>query len=347
MPGIFGDQRVMMEDGQLTRIAEPLESPLDRLERSTTDWGFLRVLFASLLVHGFFMLGAHLTPRYSEGLRDDALRANHRIAAMILRPAEMDRPRPKLDLAGAKGSRAKDKAGHIGKKKDREKDTMASKAGAPRVDPNTRLRDRRVALRSGLLGFLGTEGHPSAIDNVLGSAEIGAGLNQALGGLRGLATGDAAGTGGLSTRGAQAGGGGGPLGIGSLGDGPGRGAGGPGDIDLGGPGKSRTPILPGPTIVKGSLSKSEIGRVIRRHLNRFKFCYEKELGASDGLSGKVSVHFIIAPTGEVADAKVRETSMNHEAVESCVLHVMRSLRFPAPRGGGIVVVTYPFIFQSS
>jgi hypothetical protein len=34
-------------------------------------------------------------------------------------------------------------------------------------------------------------------------------------------------------------------------------------------------------------------------------------------------------------------------VESCVLTVMRSLKFPKPRGGGIVVVTYPLVFAST
>jgi len=33
--------------------------------------------------------------------------------------------------------------------------------------------------------------------------------------------------------------------------------------------------------------------------------------------------------------------------QSCVIKVMRSLKFPKPRGGGIVVVTYPFVFAAT
>jgi hypothetical protein len=36
--------------------------------------------------------------------------------------------------------------------------------------------------------------------------------------------------------------------------------------------------------------------------------------------------------------------MNDETVEQCAVKVMRSLKFPQPRDGGTVVVTYPFVF---
>jgi len=87
--------------------------------------------------------------------------------------------------------------------------------------------------------------------------------------------------------------------------------------------------------------------VIRRNLARFKFCYEKQLSSNPNLGGKVSVYFTIAPTGSVAKAMVRETSMNNATVEGCVNKVMRSLKFPKPKGGGIVVVTYPFVFAAT
>ena len=39
--------------------------------------------------------------------------------------------------------------------------------------------------------------------------------------------------------------------------------------------------------------------------------------------------------------------MGNRAVETCVAKVMRSLKFPKPKGGGIVIVKYPFVFDSS
>jgi hypothetical protein len=34
-------------------------------------------------------------------------------------------------------------------------------------------------------------------------------------------------------------------------------------------------------------------------------------------------------------------------VQSCLLTKLRALQFPKPRGGGVVIVTYPFVFKSS
>lgn len=94
------------------------------------------------------------------------------------------------------------------------------------------------------------------------------------------------------------------------------------------------------------LSKEEISAVIRRNLPRFKYCYEKKLAGRPELAGKIAVYFKIGPTGAVAEASVRSTSMNDVEVEACTVKVMRSLEFPQPRNGGVVVVTYPFVFQS-
>lgn len=191
-------------------------------------------------------------------------------------------------------------------------------------------------------------GKSGAVSNVFGPGGLGSGINNAMGGLQGSEMGDAGGAGGLGTRGAGAGGGGNSLGIGGLGThGSGRGSGGYGNIDLGGRGKGETRIVPGKTVIQGALSKEEIGRVIRRNLARFKYCYEKQLNANPNLSGKIAIYFTIAPTGSVADASVRETSMNDVNVEECAVKVMRTLKFPQPKGGGIVVVTYPFVFQST
>jgi hypothetical protein len=177
------------------------------------------------------------------------------------------------------------------------------------------------AQNAGLLGILASQG---AVSNVFGPGGLGTGINNPMGGLRGSEMGDAGGSGGLGT----------------------RGTGGDGNIDLGGRGKGTTRIVPGRTIIRGSSTKEEIGRVIRRNLARFKYCYEKQLNVNPSLQGKISVYFVIAPTGAVAQASVRETSMNDQNVERCVLTVMRSLEFPKPRGGGIAVVTYPFVFAT-
>ena len=114
---------------------------------------------------------------------------------------------------------------------------------------------------------MGLTGSATAVSNVFGPGGWVPGLTTRLGGLGGSEFGDAGGAGGLGYRGTGAGGGGNALGIGGLGSGTGSGTGGAGSIDLGGRGKGTTRIIPGRTVIKGSLSKEEIARVIRRHLN--------------------------------------------------------------------------------
>lgn len=342
-------ERLVYKSGTLTVMAQYVRGNAAFGRGAVMDWYFPRVFAISALLHLFFVAAAFITPHTSGSMVDELFKNQNRFAQMILKAPEEEKKRKKLDLSGMKGgAKHKGDEGKFGKKDKPKKDALASKAGAPRVDPNKREKDRKIALNSGLLGILKGAGEAGAVSNVFGPGGLGTGINNAMGGLRGTAMGDAGGAGGLGTRGTGAGGGGNSLGIGGLGThGHGRGTGGYGNIDLGGRGKGTTRIVPGRTIIKGSLSKEEIGRVIRRNLARFKYCYEKQLNANPNLAGKISVYFTIAPTGSVASASVRETSMNDKKVESCAVTVMRSLKFPKPRGGGIVVVTYPFVFAAT
>ena len=312
-----------------------------------TDWIFPAILTISLLLHSFFIIATFIAPERDDAALQELYKNKQRYAQMILTRKPPPKKRRRLDLSGMKkGGKTKRKEGKFGKRDKKPEKRAPSKPGTPRVDPKKRERDRKAALSSGLLAMLDGK-QSSDVSNVLGPGGLGTGINKAMGGLRGTRMGNAGGSAGFGTRGGGRGGGGQSLGIGDVGNGTGRGRGGGGDIDLGGRGKGRTRIQPGRTIVKGSLSKAEIGRVIRRNLPRFKHCYEKELNKNPDLGGKVAVYFTIAPTGSVAQAKVRETSMDDTNVESCVVKVMKSLKFPKPKGGGIVVVTYPFVFAAT
>jgi TonB family protein len=97
----------------------------------------------------------------------------------------------------------------------------------------------------------------------------------------------------------------------------------------------------------GSLDKEIIRRVIKENLSQIRYCYERELAKSPGLYGKVQVKFIIAATGLVSNSQVDESTMKNANVEQCIVQKVRGWRFPKPKGGGIVIVTYPFIFKQS
>ena len=99
-------------------------------------------------------------------------------------------------------------------------------------------------------------------------------------------------------------------------------------------------------MVKGSLSKEVIRRIVHRHINEVKFCYEKQLSKRPDLSGRVSVKFIISGTGAVQMAAVADSTVGDPQVENCIAQAVRRWTFPQPEGGGIVIVTYPFMLTS-
>ena len=137
-------------------------------------------------------------------------------------------------------------------------------------------------------------------------------------------------------------------GLGGLGTkGGGRGRGGYGSIDLGGKGKDSTRVIPGKTTVVGGLDKDVIMKVIKRHQNEIKFCYEQELQKNPALGGKVAVAWTIDPAGGVSEANVSESSIGNANVESCIVQRIRRWKFPEPAGGGVVNVTFPWIFKAA
>ncbi|HVZ88590.1 MAG TPA: AgmX/PglI C-terminal domain-containing protein [Polyangia bacterium] len=94
----------------------------------------------------------------------------------------------------------------------------------------------------------------------------------------------------------------------------------------------------------GSLDKEVIRGVIRSHIGDVQRCYELQLGDRPDLFGRVMVQFTIAVSGQVSESALQDTTMHDGQVESCTVAAVRRWRFPPPEGGGIVIVSYPFVF---
>ncbi len=98
-----------------------------------------------------------------------------------------------------------------------------------------------------------------------------------------------------------------------------------------------------PPVLSGSLSHSEIQHIVAEHRSHIRYCYEKELAKAPQLEGRVDVSFVIGSDGSVRLSKADGLDPK---VASCVLAVIDSMKFPAPKGGGIVKVSYPFVFRA-
>ena len=98
----------------------------------------------------------------------------------------------------------------------------------------------------------------------------------------------------------------------------------------------------GDPIVVGPIDTSAIIEAVRSDLSPIAACMF--YGRDPGSHGEVTVKFVIAKTGEVSKAELKQTSLNDAAVEDCVVARFARLRFPEPRGGGIVIVSFPVMF---
>jgi hypothetical protein len=170
----------------------------------------------------------------------------------------------------------------------------------------------------------------------------------AVGQLAGERVGDGSGLGGLGRGGFGSGGGGvgsQTVGVGPVGSRGGIGAAaGAGRI---GRGSASDLSLEAPAQVSGGLDREVIRRVVVSHRAQIRYCYEKRLAARPELAGKLLVEFVIGADGSVSSARASEDSLQDPEVGRCVVAKVRGWSFPKPSGGGVVVVTYPFLFQAS
>jgi hypothetical protein len=65
------------------------------------------------------------------------------------------------------------------------------------------------------------------------------------------------------------------------------------------------------------------------------------------LEGRIAVRWVISGTGDVTLATVKDTTMHNSNVENCLVRKIKGWKFPAPAGGGVVEVNYPFVFKST
>lgn len=311
------------------------------------NYGWVNMLILAFFIHALAVVSFLATPATSAELSESLFKNPNRFAQFRLTPEEKKKQSDYLaklkdSAAGAKAKNSEGKAGKKDYPKEKKQGRMAVKG-----DPN----DKEIA-KSTLQKLFGAKGNTGR-SYLFGSGGLGGELKGALGGVTGAEVGDASGLGGLGTRGAGPGGGGlsmNSVGLGALGT-AGRGGGqsgyGEGVGGLGRKADRDIQISQGNPLIMGSLDKEIIRKVIKEHLAQIRYCYEKELTRSPGLFGKVATEFVISGQGNVQSASVTDSTMKNTEVEQCITAKIRTWIFPKPKGGGVVVVKYPFIFKTT
>lgn len=102
-------------------------------------------------------------------------------------------------------------------------------------------------------------------------------------------------------------------------------------------------------IILGALDKVLIDQVLNTTGEALHACYLQRLAERPTLEGRVTVKFVIAKDGTVSSATIKsiDDTLRDEALAVCVLNTTRALKFPEPKGGGLVIVSYPFLFSAS
>ena len=311
------------------------------------DFTVMNIFLVCFFLAALFVISA--ANRNAEGEAfDDELNTNQaRIAKLLIKPPA-NQKNPILERfekrkeAGEIAQKHKGDEGAMGKKDGPKRSAHAAPKGDPTNKDQARLLMAKV--------FGGTGG--GGISTVFGHQGLGGELKSAMGQMIGAAPGDAAGLGGLGLRGSGSGGGGvgDSIGIGGIhtrgrgggteGYGSGVGAlGGKKDVDIG--------ITSSEPMVVGSLDKELIRKVIHANRNQIRYCYESQLNRFPKLEGKVAIRFMITAQGSVSQSNVAQSTVNNAELEACVAGRVRMWNFPKPKGGGIVIVTYPFIFKQS
>jgi hypothetical protein len=117
-------------------------------------------------------------------------------------------------------------------------------------------------------------------------------------------------------------------------------------LSAGKTGKGGIGLIEDESEVEGGLDREIIAQYIKSQLGKLLSCYDRQLAVNKDLGGKVAVKFIISGTGQVVQQNVTETEMKNLPTESCMLSHISKWKFPEPKGGTKVVVTYPFLFNT-
>lgn len=118
-------------------------------------------------------------------------------------------------------------------------------------------------------------------------------------------------------------------------------------LGMGGVGSANVGIIEEETEVGGGLDKDIIAEIIKSELGQIRYCYERQLSAHPDLYGKILVKFTIDLNGTVAEQRVGSSTLKNADVEGCILRRVARWKFPQPKGGTSVLVTYPFLFKST
>jgi outer membrane biosynthesis protein TonB len=85
---------------------------------------------------------------------------------------------------------------------------------------------------------------------------------------------------------------------------------------------------------------------IQHNQKKIRDCYNPALAEEPSLKGKVVLEWEIGNGGVVENPQVVSSDLNNQRVESCVVEVIKNIRFRNAAKYNLAVVRYPFVFAT-
>ncbi len=99
-----------------------------------------------------------------------------------------------------------------------------------------------------------------------------------------------------------------------------------------------------PPKAEAKLDQQVIVKTVQAKMAEVKKCYEDASLEKEGLEGTLRVAIVIASSGAVKEATVKDSSTKSAFLDGCVVGRVKTWLFPKPEGPGEVAIIYPFAF---
>jgi TonB family protein len=120
---------------------------------------------------------------------------------------------------------------------------------------------------------------------------------------------------------------------------------GAGKDDAGDDAKLPPGVNMGKAKVEGGLRADIVQRIVRAHLPEVRACDRAARSKDPKLAGRVTLELVIAASGKVSSASVGDSSVSDASLGECLVKAAKKKwRFPKPRDGAEVEISYPFSF---
>lgn len=82
------------------------------------------------------------------------------------------------------------------------------------------------------------------------------------------------------------------------------------------------------------LNRKQVMDIVKNYLGEIQQCYERSLLTAPGIAGRVEYEWFITPKGRVKWSKVKKSEMRGgDALNSCVLAIFKKMKFPVAKNG--------------